>query len=110
MPGRGTSGGQEGQEALPGGRLDGPATRLRAAHPDHVWALDYQFDQTTNFRTLKLLNITDEFTKEALAIDVHRSITADDTVGRPRSHRGPTGGHRVLAHGQRHRADRQRPA
>ena len=55
-------------------------TRLRATHPDHVWAIDYQFDQTTNFKTLKLLNITDEFTKEALAIDVHRSITADDTV------------------------------
>jgi transposase InsO family protein len=55
-------------------------TRLRATHPDEVWAIDYQFDQTTNFRTLKLLNITDEFTKEALAIDVRRSITADDTV------------------------------
>ena len=55
-------------------------TRLRATHPNHVWAIDYQFDQTTNFKTLKLLNITDEFTKEALAIDVRRSITADDTV------------------------------
>jgi putative transposase len=55
-------------------------TRLRATHPNHVWALDYQFDQTTNLRTLKILNITDEFTKEALAIEVHRSITADRTV------------------------------
>ena len=55
-------------------------TKLRATHPNHVWALDYQFDQTTNFRTLKLLNITDEFTKEALAINVSRSITSDDTV------------------------------
>jgi len=55
-------------------------TRLRAAHPNHVWAIDYQFDQTTNLRTLKILNITDEFTKEALAIEVHRSITADHTV------------------------------
>jgi len=26
------------------------------------------------------LNVTDEFTKEALSIDVRRSITADDTV------------------------------
>jgi transposase InsO family protein len=55
-------------------------TKLRATHPNHVWALDYQFDQTTNFRTLKLLNITDEFTNEALAINVSRSITSDDTV------------------------------
>jgi len=55
-------------------------TRLRATHPDQVWAIDYQFDQTTDIKTLKLLNITDEFTKEALAIEVQRSITADDTV------------------------------
>ena len=55
-------------------------TRLRATHPDEVWAIDYQFDQTTDIKTLKLLNITDEFTKEALAIEVQRSITADDTV------------------------------
>ena len=55
-------------------------TRLRATYPNHVWAIDFQFDQTTNFKTLKLLNITDEFTNEALAIDVRRSITADDTV------------------------------
>lgn len=55
-------------------------TRLRATHPNHVWAIDYQFDQTTNCKTLKLLNITDEFTKEALAITVARSITSDATV------------------------------
>ena len=55
-------------------------TRLRATHPNHVWAIDFQFDQTTDLRTLKLLNITDEFTKEALTIDLRRSITADDTV------------------------------
>jgi putative transposase len=57
-----------------------PANRLRASRPDHVWAIDFQFDQTTDLRTLKLLNITDEFTKEALAIEVDRSIDADHTV------------------------------
>jgi len=57
-----------------------PATRLRAVRPDHVWALDFSFDQTTDLRTLKLLNITDEFTREALAIEVDRSIDADHTV------------------------------
>jgi hypothetical protein len=30
-----------------------PADRLVAEHPDHVWALDYQFDQTTDRRILK---------------------------------------------------------
>jgi len=57
-----------------------PATRLRAAHPDHVWALDFQFDQTTDLRTLKILNVCDEFTREALAIEVSRCIDSDHTI------------------------------
>jgi putative transposase len=57
-----------------------PAERLRAEHPDHVWAIDYQFDQTADGRILKLLNIVDEFTREALAIECRRRIDADHTV------------------------------
>ena len=45
-----------------------------------MWALDYQFDQTTDARTLKLLNIVDEHTREALTIQVDRRIDADATV------------------------------
>jgi putative transposase len=56
------------------------ADRLAAEHPDHVWALDYQFDQTTDGRRLKLLNVVDEHTRQALAIVVERSIDADATV------------------------------
>ena len=48
--------------------------------PDVVWALDFQFDQTADGRTLKLLNIIDEFTRECLAIEVERSIDADAVV------------------------------
>ncbi len=57
-----------------------PATRLRATRPDQVWALDFCFDQTADPRTLMVLAVTDEFTKEALAIEVDRSIDADHTV------------------------------
>ena len=57
-----------------------PADRLRAAAPDHVWALDFQFDQTADGRILKLLHVVDEFTREALAIECHRRIDADKTV------------------------------
>jgi hypothetical protein len=42
------------------------ADRLAAERPDHVWALDYQLDQTTDGRILKLLNMVDEFTHEYL--------------------------------------------
>ena len=57
-----------------------PADRLAAEHPDHVWALDYQFDQTLDGRRLKLLNVVDEHTREALTIEVDRRIDADATV------------------------------
>jgi putative transposase len=57
-----------------------PTDRLAAEHPDHVWALDYQFDQTTDGRILKLLNVVDEHTREALTITVERRIDADATV------------------------------
>lgn len=53
---------------------------LRPIRPDAVWALDFQFDQTADGRTLKLLNVIDEFTREALAISVERSINADGVV------------------------------
>ena len=54
--------------------------RLRAERPNHVWALDFQFDQTADGWVLKLLNIVDEHTREALAIVAARSITADATA------------------------------
>ena len=34
---------------------------LRAERPNHVWAIDFQFDETADRRRLKLCNIVDEF-------------------------------------------------
>ena len=48
--------------------------------PNVLWALDFQFDQTSNGRTLKLLNVIDEFTRECPAIEVARNIDADGVV------------------------------
>jgi len=62
------------------GQSTNPQDRLNAARPNHVWALDFQFDQTSDCRVLKYLNITDEFSKEALAIEVERSMSGDDIV------------------------------
>ncbi len=42
--------------------------------------MDFQFDTTSDGRQLKLLNIVDEFTREALAVVVARAIDADATV------------------------------
>jgi len=57
-----------------------PARELRAQQPNDVWALDFQFDRTADGRALKLLNVVDEHTREALAIVAERSITASATV------------------------------
>ena len=57
------------------------ARRLRAERPNHVWAFDFQFDQTAEGRALKLCNIVDEFTREALVMLVARSIDADTVIG-----------------------------
>jgi len=57
-----------------------PADRLAARRPDHVWALDYQFDVTATGRIIKILHIVDEFTRESLADVVDHSINADATV------------------------------
>jgi putative transposase len=57
-----------------------PAERLRAERPDHVWAIDFQWDQSADGHNLKLLHVVDEFTREALAIDCQRRIDADKTV------------------------------
>ena len=57
-----------------------PTDRAVASSLHHVWVLDFQFDRTTDARVFKLLNITDGFTNTALAIDMERSLTSDDTV------------------------------
>lgn len=54
--------------------------RQRAAHINHVWCYDFVSDQTTDGRTLKLLTLEDEFTRECLAIEVERSITSVEVI------------------------------
>ncbi|WP_268962987.1 IS3 family transposase [Rhabdothermincola sediminis] len=48
--------------------------------PNVLWALDFQFDTSADGRTLKLLNVVDEFTRECPAIVVDRRIDADRVV------------------------------
>jgi transposase InsO family protein len=43
-----------------------------------VWALVFQFDQTTDGRVLKFLNIVDEFTRESLVSIGSRTLTNND--------------------------------
>lgn len=54
--------------------------RRRAEHKDHVWCWDFIHDRTTGGQPLKWLTITDEYTRECLALEVDRSIPADKVV------------------------------
>ena len=53
---------------------------LRATRPDEVWAIDFQRDMTADGRALRLVNVIDEYTRQALTMRVERSISADETV------------------------------
>jgi putative transposase len=53
---------------------------VAAACPNHVWALDFLVDQTADGRPIKILTVTDEYTREALATPAARRMGADDTV------------------------------
>jgi putative transposase len=57
-----------------------PVGAMSPIRPNVIWAMDFQFDQTADGRMLKFLNVVDEFTREALATDVERSIDADGVV------------------------------
>ena len=64
-------------------RLTGIAVNVGAMspiRPNVIWAMDFAFDTTTDGRALKMLNAIDEFTREALAINVGRGIDADGVV------------------------------
>jgi transposase InsO family protein len=54
--------------------------RHRAEHKDHVWSWDFIFDRTASGRTIKWLSIVDEYTRECLALEVERGITAEQVV------------------------------
>jgi hypothetical protein len=49
------------------GKSANGVVRHRAEHMNHVWCYDFVHDQMTNGRTLKMLTLEDEFTRECLA-------------------------------------------
>lgn len=45
---------------------------------DDVWTWDFIFDRTSDGRSLKWLSIVDEYTRECLALEARRGMTAED--------------------------------
>ena len=54
--------------------------RRQAEYKDHVWTWDFIFDRTANGRSLKILSIVDEFTRECLALTPSRKLKSADVL------------------------------
>jgi putative transposase len=50
--------------------------RRPAEHRGHVWAWDFVHDRTADGRPLKWFTLVDEYTRECLALEVRRGMTA----------------------------------
>ena len=71
------------QKQKPRGRLwlnDGSCVRLRPEHPNHVWSYDFVSTFTHDGRTVRMLNLIDEYTRECLAIHVRRRINSTSVI------------------------------
>ena len=48
----------------------------QATHRHHVWTWNFIFDRTDKGGTLKMMTLLDEYTRQSLAIQVERQLTA----------------------------------
>lgn len=71
------------QKQKPRGRLwlnDGSCVRLRPERPNHVWSYDFVSAKTQDGRTVRMLNLIDEYTRECLSIRCERSFPSHKVI------------------------------
>jgi putative transposase len=71
---------KERKRRRPTGTSENGCTRRRAQYIDHVWSYDFAMDATEDGRRLKVMPVVDEYSRECLALEMERSITAEDVV------------------------------
>src|SRR5450759_3357927 len=59
---------------------DGSCVRLRPERANHVWSYDFVSAMTHNGRTLRMLVLIDEYTRECLAIRVARRLRSYEVI------------------------------
>jgi putative transposase len=62
------------------GASENSIMRRQAEYIDHVWSYDFAMDATEDGRRLKIMPIVEEYSRECLALETERSITAEDVV------------------------------
>ena len=79
---RGAAGAAAAAQAPAAGGLVGAPTAAAGRAAESRLGVRFQFDQTADGHALKVLNVVDEFTREALVMRVECSVDADRTVQR----------------------------
>ena len=59
---------------------DSSVIRLRPTHANHVWAIDFVHDKLSNGRSYKMLSVLDEYTRQALCVEVKDKMNSDDVL------------------------------
>ena len=59
---------------------DSSVIRLRPTHANHIWAIDFVHDKLSNGRSYKMLTVLDEYTRQALCVEVKDKMNSDDVL------------------------------
>lgn len=59
---------------------DSSVIRLRPTHPNYVWAIDFVHDKLSNGRSYKMLTVLDEYTRQALCVEVKGRMGSDEVL------------------------------
>lgn len=62
------------------GHSENSCALKKAEYKNHVWCWDFTMDETSDGRRLKWFSVVDEFTRECLALEVARRMTARDVT------------------------------
>ena len=59
---------------------DSSVIRLRPQHPNHIWSVDFVHDKLSNGRAYKMLTVLDEYTRQALCVEVKPRMGSADVL------------------------------
>ena len=59
---------------------DSSVIRLRPTHANHVWAIDFVHDKLSSGRSYKMLTVLDEFTRQALCVEVQDKMNSNNVL------------------------------
>ena len=60
------------------GHTANSCARRRPEYRNHVWSVDFAADRTSRGRSLRILSVLDEYTRECLVLEVHRSLVSGE--------------------------------